>query len=627
MVRKGSDGSESADGGYSRRRLLRAGGATAVGLGIAGCSGGGELTTASDEGGLGTTGGGDGENTTTTSSDEGTQEGNLADPVFNTFTNSNPTNTHYNYFNAAQYAGMNNLLYNQLWRYNWRTGKYHDRIGTNFSVDGTTATFDVDTDYAWNDGTAVTAADVEKQLLIAKYIEDPIWNYISGVSTSGEQTVELTLKQEYNSNVFRAVLGQARYIVVKRGGAYDEWLKRFQDAGTGDERATIVEEFTTWTYAKDSDDPAVNGPYQVRDHTSSKWTLERNPHFPYKTNIEQFVLTQSSSDQQTWQRMISDQLDGAGIIATPSNIQEQLPDHMKQVQLPAGGTYAPMFNFDTVWGTRAARKAFTYLMDRKLVDQNINPRHEPLQHVTGLTDTLAKEYLGDDFINNTLTNYGVESKPEKAAQTLRDAGFTKESGQWMTPDGNRLSLEWVGPSFPGATGFAQTLSQLLPQFGIKFTDTTLSAPQWISRRQEENYDLTFNYIGGGPHPYFFLSAVITSSRSQYGNWPREVAQVPPVGQPTASDQELNIAQVLQNMTVAKSDKELSDATKRYSWYLNQELPVTQLTAATWPTYVTTDDFTFPSTDADVMGLRSPFHQLLRETQDGSDRAILQSKQA
>lgn len=626
MARKDSDESDTDGGGYSRRHLLTTGGAAAVGVGLAGCSGGGELTTASDDGGGGLTTE-EGGTTVEESTSGDTQEGDLADPVFNTFTNANPTNTHYNYFNAAQYAGMNNLLYNQLWRYNWRTGEYHDRIGTNFSVEGKTATFDVNTDYAWNDGTAVTAADVEKQLQIARYIEDPIWNYISGVSTSGEQTVELSLQQEYNSNVFRAVLGQARYIVVKRDGAYDEWLKRFQDAGTDDERASIVEEFTTWTYAKDSDDPAANGPYQVRDHTSSKWTLERNPHFPYKTNIEQFVLTQSTSDQQTWQRMISDQLDGAGIIATPSNIQEQLPDHMKQVQLPAGGTYAPMFNFDTVWGTRAARKAFTYLMDRKLVDQNINPRHQPLQNVTGLTDTLAKEYLGDDFINNTLTNYGVESQPEKAAQTLRDAGFTKEGGQWTTPDGNRLSLEWVGPSFPGATGFAQTLSQLLPSFGIEFTDTTLSAPQWISRRQEENYDLTFNYIGGGPHPYFFLSAVITSSRSQYGNWPREVAQVPPVGKPDAADQEINIAQVLQNMTLAKSDQELADATKRYSWYLNQELPVTQLTASTWPTYVTSDDFTFPSQDADVMGLRSPFHQLLRETQEGSDRAILQSKQA
>ena len=99
MARNNGTESDTGGDGYSRRRLLRTGGAVAVGVGIAGCSGEGELTTASGGEDLGT-GTGTGESTTGTSSDETSQQGNLADPVFNTFTNSNPTNTHYNYFNA-----------------------------------------------------------------------------------------------------------------------------------------------------------------------------------------------------------------------------------------------------------------------------------------------------------------------------------------------------------------------------------------------------------------------------------------------------------------------------------------------------------------------------------------------
>jgi len=629
----------TADEIYTRRRLLEASGATALAMGIAGCGGSsgdqtsGETDATAD--GDTTTGGttakepaggttaegtaGDG----TTASDAASL-GEPVDPQFNLVTGANPTNSQFNYFNPANYAGFNDLLYNLLWRYNWRTGEYHARIGTNYSLDGTTLTFDINTDYKWaSDGEPVTATDVRKQLLLEQFINDPVWNYISEVSKDGEETITIELQREYNPDLVRALIGQDRYIVVKRGSIYDDWLGRLQDASSDSERTEIADEFQTTSLFTDNKNPVANGPYTIGSTTASEWTLERNENFPYRTNVSQMVLAQSPSNSDAWQRMIGDELDGSGILAVPSNIQQQLPDNFVKLSLPAAGTYAPMFNFDTQWGSRPARQAFTYLMDRELVDQNVNPRLEALQRVTGLTYDLAQKVLGESFIEDSLTNYGIESQPEMAAQVLRDAGYEKPNDQWMTPEGEPLTMTWVGPSFPGSTGYSQTLKQLLPDFGIEYEGVILSPPQWISRRQEENYDHSFNYIGGGPSPFFFMSAVITSTRSALGNWPRETVELPPVGEPDGDPTEFDLQAILQQITTATSDEPLAEATRRYSWYINQELPVTQLASAAYPVYMTNDDWEFPSPDADVMGLRSPYHQLLRETEEGSDVALLQ----
>ena len=590
----------------SRRRLL-ATGATTVAIGLAGCSGD------SDTGdGNGTNGGGGGGGSS------------VVDDAFTTFSNAEPGNSHYNFYNPAQYAGaLNDLIHNQLWRYNGKTGKWHDRIGKELSIDGTTATFTVDTNFKWSDGKSVTATDIKKQLTIEKYIDYPVWSFVDSVSAPDDKTIELGLKDSYDIGVLHEILN--RYVVFKRGSKYDEWLSKFEDAGSEDERGSVKEDFQTWTYAKSSNDPVSNGPYKVGQVGSGRWMLDRNEHFPYKTNIPHYELRHTSSDQQIWQMATSDTLDGAGIFAAPKNVQQEFPSHFKQLTLPAFSIYAPMWQYDSpVWGKREARQAFAYLIDRKLVDQNINPRHETLQRITGYTKSIADQVLDSGFVDS-LTDYGVESKPDKATQKFEEAGFTKEGGQWKTEDGQNVKLQWVGPSFPGSIGFAETLGQVLPEFGIKFEKVILAAPQWISRRQKGNFDLTFNNLGGGPHPYFFANATLQTTRSAFGNPPRETVELPPVGKPDGEPQEMDLTKVVQDITTASDKQALSEAAKKYSWYFNQELPDTPLTESAYPTYISNDAWEIPSLNDDVMFIRAPYQQLLRETEKNSDQALIQAK--
>ncbi len=605
----------------SRRRLL-ASGATTVAVGLAGCSEDSNPGDSNESNGDGT-GNGDGNGGGGGGGGGGTS-GPIVDEAFTTFSNADPGNSHYNFYNPAKYAGaLNNLIHNQLWRYNGKTGEWHDRIGQELSSDGKSASFTVNSDYKWRDGKSVTATDIEKQLTLEQYIDYPIWSFIDEVNAPDDQTIELTLKDSYDIGVLHEIVN--RFIVVKRGSEYDNWLTKFEDAGGKSGREQVKKDFQTWTYAKDSNDPVSNGPYKVGQAGSGRFMLERNENFPYKTNIPNYELRHTTSDQQIWQLATSDKLDGAGIFAAPSDIQNEFPSHLKQLTLPAFSIYSPMWQYDSpIWGKREARQAFAFLIDRKLVDQNINPRHETLDRVTGYTKSIADQVLDDGFLGK-LTNYGVESKPEKAAEKFREAGFSKDGGQWMTEDGNKVKLQWMGPSFPGSIGFAETLGQVLPDFGIEFEKVILAAPQWISRRQKGNFDLTFNNLGGGPHPYFFANTTLQSTRSAFGNPPRETVELPPVGKPDGQPQEMDLTQIVQDITTATDEQALSEAAKKYSWYFNQELPDNPLTESAYPTYVSTDAWQIPSVDDDIMFIRSPYQQLLRETDGDSDQALIQGK--
>ena len=617
MARRGNSEPTDSNSTLSRRRLLQVGGAT-VATGLAGCQGGGEeTTTTTDSGGDGNGGDGDGGN--------GGGGGTPVDDTFSTFTGANPTNSHYNPYNPAQYAGMKNVLYNQLWRYNGRTGEWHPRIGKELSIDGTTATVKIDTSYKWaSDGKPVNADDLMLQIQLEKYLGMPMWNYIEGAKKVDSETIELEMSQEVNPTIFRQAINV--HVQTKRGSEFQNWLKKMEEAGGEEARKQVVTEFQKWNYAKDSDDPVSNGPYSVKQAASSRWVLEWNKHFPTETNIPKFEFISSGSDQQHWQKFIGDRLDGAAILAVPESTRKQFPDHIKQIELPAMACYSPMFNFDNpVWGKRPARQAFAYLLDTKLVDRNINPRHSPLPYLSGLTTAQTQKNVGEDWVSQNLTNYYPESKPDKAAEKMKEAGFSKEGGKWMDENGDPITLEWVGPKFPGSVGFSETLSQVLPQFGIEYTGTLLAPPQWISRRKQENYDLTFNYIGGGPHPWYFLSAILTSTRSQFGNWPRETVKLPPIGKPDGELQEVDIKGILQQMVQTKDDAKLKELTRQYAWYVNQEIPVMPMTEAKWLSWMSYDDWKIPEPGADVMGIKSPIHQLYRETEEGSDQALIQAK--
>lgn len=597
----------SNDSALSRRRLLQgSGGALAIGL--AGCLGDGD-------------GNGNGDN----NDGNGDESGNGGDssgqsdeaPVFSTPVNANPNDSHYNPYNPGQYVGLG-VIVDPLFQYNWFTGEYHGRIGENLEVDGTTATLELNPDMSWANGDAVVAEDLITQLRLEEYIGEGVWNFIESVTEVDETTLEIELTEAFNPDVVIGIMNGE--LVAKRDGEFADWLQRFEE----DDEDAVLEEWAEFRYAADSHDPDSNGPYVIQDTEEGRWVLEPNEHYPVETNIHREELV-VGGDQEIWQLMISERIDGRVLQAVEESVAGQIPDWLHQIDIPIADGLAPMWNMhNPVFAKREFRQAMAYLISREEVERNVNPRHTPVENVTGLTNGMADIWLSDDFID-TLNDYGMQSKPDMAEQKMEEAGFSKEGDQWMDENGDPIVVEWTSPPWPGGIGVGETLRATLPEFGIEFDSRTLEPPQFFSGRADLDYDFAFNALQGGPHPFFFAENVFDAPTTEQAGFETETVELPPKGEADAEPESFDLQEMFRALARETDEEALTEHVEEYAWYFNQELPYFQLTSAIAPSFIASHEWEIPDLADDVMGLLGPATELFRESQPDSNQARIQPK--
>jgi peptide/nickel transport system substrate-binding protein len=552
--------------------------------------------------------------------------GGSADGTFRAPINSSAGEVHYNPYNTGQYVGnLSNLIWDWLFQYNYKTGEWHNRIGQDLQVDGTSATLTLNSNYAWMDGDAVTAEDVVTQLQLENHINYPIWNYIDGAEVADDTTVELSLQEETNPDVFLQVLN--REIHVKRDGEFADWVDQFENAGSDDERESIREEFLQFRYAEDSDNPMANGPYKIDAEQEGQWILTQNENYPIESNVTTYEKLSVGGDQDIWSQMIANEIDGRVNQAVSSDVMDQIPDSLHRIEIPTFGGVAPMFNFrHPVFGTREFRQAMMFLVDRNTVEQNVNPRHTAVGQISGFNDGFAQNWLSQDFIENTLTTYGPESKPDRAEEKMREGGFEKQDGQWLDTNGEPISLSWMSPPWPGGIGVSQTFEQILPDFGIEYESRTVEPAQFFSARSNGDFQFGFNALAGGPHPYFYAQDVLENPKTSHSAHPTDEVELPPIGEPDGSTETVNLNEMISGMTVNESREQIMDHVRQYAWWFNQELPYFKLTDATLASYISSDGWDIPDPDDDVMYVPGPAQQLFKESEEGSNQARIQAEE-
>lgn len=276
--------------------------------------------------------------------------------------------------------------------------------------------------------------------------------------------------------------------------------------------------------------PVTTGPFtvvasspeqKIYDRRDTWWAAEQG--LVSMPQMERIVQLPDGQEQQQAQALITNEID-TGFTLAPETFQtifdqnEKITTHAGRqapygyldwwpVSMYVNTEKAPFDNPDVRW-------AMSYFIDREqVVDIGWSgantisrlpmPPYPPLMRYFNAADALLKEYNTSEF------------NPEKGAQLLEKAGFTKNGeGNWVDAAGEPLKFEAFVPAF--LNGMGMVVVQQLQNQGIEVTPA--DPPDMFDRFTQGDYQAAFFGHGGSVNdPYFTLRLYQGSSKAIPGN--------------------------------------------------------------------------------------------------------------
>ena len=302
----------------------------------------------------------------------------------------------------------------------------------------------------------------------------------------------------------------------------EPYLQRYRDASNEDQVGTVTDDLTSDRIGLDrmainggTDDMlAGSGPFQLEsmdDVGSEKVTLTLNPDHPNaeNTNIEYLDLYWAESDRR--QTLVNNgvlDVDSGAITPSSTVSRDSLPDYIQEFTrwLRATGGDVWKLNWQNphlqnLW----VRRALVEAIDWNAVSANGwgEEASQPVEHDTFLLDAQSENTFSEEFLNN-LHTYSRASNKEKANQYMQRAGYSRQGGQWVDPNGNPASIDLTSRSgSPANVQGAQTVRANLANWGFGVNFTTQGWSTWSNTLDPNNglnYDSTMFWHGD---PYIF----------------------------------------------------------------------------------------------------------------------------
>lgn len=565
----------------SRRRLIEALG-VGVTLGVAGCQ--------TDTRNTGTN-----QPNQAQDQQQDQTQGGRADAGFVMPTKWNPQNFHFNPFSTTNRWPIYTrwVAYAMPMALSQKTGEILPFLVQDFSVEDNVLTLNLSDQYGWSNGDQVTSEDWKMWFGIRDYLKPSDSRTWEAIETPDDTTLRLTRAAgPINGRLFAAqeLYGIHSYLYTPRA-MYREYYDRFQDAeGNESQRNNIMADLQEWTPGLD--EAVFSGPYKVTKLGGTKAILEPNENHPYaeSKNWQRTEFQYADSMQVLKQLQYQGQVDAAGAYL-PSQLS-LIPDKYKQLSgFKNVVTGVALEKNQKHLRNRKVRKALSYLIDREQVASNILGQTgigTTVTLETGVQPHVLSNWLNEKERQN-MENYGSGSRPERAAELLRSAGYTKQDGDWFDPDGERMSLPFVSQSGrPQFTSIGQTFSSTLSEFGIQSEHRTRSGSTYESSvRSEHDFTLAAEQYGRfQPHPYFSYvhhlygdkSRSVWVSDSYLENFEepwlaRAEYEVPyPIGDPDGDLQNVNVHEKIDNLFGSQSEEEAQELVSELSWIWNQLVP-------------------------------------------------------
>ncbi len=392
---------------------------------------------------------------------------------------------------APQGMGATGLVYEPLIQFDLaHPPTYYPWLATGYkwSDGGKAVAFTIRSGVKWNNGTAMTPADVAFTYNLVK--KTPAMNLaglkILNVTTSGN-VVTLTFPNPQYTNLQEIagvpILPQSVWGSVSN----------------------------PMTYADAT--PVGTGPYKLKSFTPQGFTMTKNPTYwqASKVKVANVFFPAYTSNTGALSALFSGKIDWTGnfIPGLQKSFVSKDPAHHHFWEAP-GSSNALIPNLNK-WPTNqlAVRKAISLAVNRQLLaSEGEAGLEDPVLNASGITlPTFAawSQPVASDTVSAT-------GDAAQAQSVLKAAGFTKGSNGYYEKDGKTVSITLISPS--AYTDYAEVGSMVAGQLkaaGIQAQFRGISVSAWNADVADGNFQVAEHWSNNGLTPYNLYDNWLDSS--------------------------------------------------------------------------------------------------------------------
>lgn len=446
-------------------------------------------------------------------------------------TDTNPLEWNVNHYDPAHGRGMHQvdaLTQDPLMRPAF-VPEYH---GLNIALDdyefdGCTATYTLIDDLYWWDGTQVTSEDLHVGMLLSEYVGLP---HIGALDYDFEVVDDLTIRRHRLTDPIAETIAEPTGVRTNhRADFWEEWVERYEDAGTDrDAWGEVTVDLQEYTFDFDTflENDLGNGLWIPDDLTELSMTLTKNEDHRRAdwTNLEEFYVEWVPEAQMRIEMARNDRVDMGRVF------DENKLEYVRNFPINGGRSITFRVTDNPHIARREVRQAIAYLFDHEevleIADATLGdvPHLPPFQH--DITHANDEYWLGADWIEDNLIDYGATSKPDEAEARMEQAGYEMEGDVWV--DGNGEPAEGIRIVIPEAdilTILGQYIESTLDQFGIKLDMMITTWAEWSNIHQNtREFDILDSWISG-THPSttlfhtFALGEAVSEADPAVVEWP------------------------------------------------------------------------------------------------------------
>jgi peptide/nickel transport system substrate-binding protein len=460
--------------------------------------------------------------------------------------------------------------------YNWETHEWDYLLLENSAWEGDDLVVTLRPGLKWSDGTDLTAEDLHQNYAI-RVLEAPAWSVGFPQITELEQLDDLSVRARFD-NPFPGIELQVVKHRIFSKSTYGDFGERAiamvaDGVRQGDDEHT---EFNAEFIEFNPEEIITSGPYTFdrAQMSDARITLVREStgYQGEEVNFEEVVVHKGDNRQASL--LIQQGEVDYSTLATSAADQQAFRgvEGFRWIEHPGYDGCGLMFNYAAKPELKdvRVRKALKHLLDSDQIGQVARGEaYDRVRYYSGLVDLQTEQI----FTPEELAEFAAyDHDPDRAAELLEEAGWTKEGGVWHTAEGQEASYEIIGVA--GWGDFELTATQVEEAwnaFGIKTTARNVPADNPWGIWAAGDFEVAVRHWGNPEIPQYWgafqMNFLVENART--GETPGQDFDLK-VDSP--SQGEVDLEALVEAAKTAQTEEEQTEALKTMAIVFNELLP-------------------------------------------------------